>query len=140
MNKYSINSIEVGLKQQFVADITQEKLNAFTLLSGDINPLHTNEEYAKKRGHPGLVVYGMMTASLYSTLVGVYLPGKYALLQDIETRFSRPVFLGDILSIQGEVVEVHKALKRIEIKATIRNQHGKIVSRARIHSGIDEGE
>ena len=140
MNKYSINSIEVGLKHQFVADITQEKLNAFTLLSGDINPLHTNEEYAKKRGHPSLVVYGMMTASLYSTLVGVYLPGKYALLQDIETRFSRPVFLGDILSIQGEVVEVHKALKRIEIKATIRNQHGKIVSRARIHSGIDEGE
>ena len=140
MNKYCINSIKIGLKQQFVADITQEKLNAFTFLSGDINPLHTNEEHAKKRGHPGVVVYGMMTASLYSTLVGVYLPGKNALLQDIETRFSRPVFIGDILSIEGEVIEVHKALKRIEIKATIRNQHGKIVSRARIHSGIDEGE
>lgn len=140
MNKYCINSIKIGLKQQFVADITQEKLNAFTFLSGDINPLHTNEEHAKKRGHPGVVVYGMMTASLYSTLVGVYLPGKNALLQDIETRFSRPVFIGDILSIEGEVVEVHKTLKRIEIKATIRNQHGKIVSRARIHSGIDEGE
>ena len=140
MNKYCINSIKIGLKQQFVADITQEKLNAFTFLSGDINPLHTNEEHAKKLGHPGVVVYGMMTASLYSTLVGVYLPGKNALLQDIETRFSRPVFIGDILSIEGEVVEVHKTLKRIEIKATIRNQHGKIVSRARIHSGIDEGE
>lgn len=140
MNKYCINSIKIGLKQQFVADITQEKLNAFTFLSGDINPLHTNEEHAKKRGHPGVVVYGMMTASLYSTLVGVYLPGKNALLQDIETRFSRPVFIGDILSIEGEVIEVHKTLKRIEIKATIRNQHGKIVSRARIHSGIDEGE
>ena len=140
MNKYCINSIKIGLKQQFVADITQEKLNAFTFLSGDINPLHTNEEHAKKCVHPGVVVYGMMTASLYSTLVGVYLPGKNALLQDIETRFSRPVFIGDILSIEGEVVEVHKTLKRIEIKATIRNQHGKIVSRARIHSGIDEGE
>ncbi len=139
MNHYSIDSIKVGLKHQFFADITQEKLNAFTLLSGDVNPLHTNEEHAKKRGHPGVVVYGMMTASLYSTLVGVYLPGENALLQDIETRFSRPVFIGDTLTIEGEVVEVHEVLKRIEIKATIRNQHAKVVSRARIHSGIDEG-
>jgi acyl dehydratase len=139
MNHYCIESIKVGLKHQFCADITQEKLNAFTLLSGDINPLHTDKAHAKKRGHPGVVVYGMMTASLYSTLVGVYLPGKNALLQDIQTRFSRPVFVGDMLAVEGEVVEVHMALKRIEIKATIRNQHGKVVSRARIHSGIDEG-
>ncbi|PML76046.1 MaoC family dehydratase [Enterovibrio norvegicus] len=140
MNHYSIDSITVGVKHQFLADITEEKLHAFTLVSGDVNPLHTNVAHAKKRGHPGVVVYGMMTASLYSTLVGVYLPGENALLQDIQTRFSRPVFVGDVLTVEGEVVEVHAALKRIEIKATIRNQNGKVVSRARIHSGIDEGE
>ncbi len=140
MNHYDIESITVGLKHQFSADITEEKLKAFTLVSGDINPLHTNAQYAKKRGHPGVVVYGIMTASLYSTLVGVYLPGENALLQDIQTRFSRPVFVGDVLSVEGEVVAVHAILKRIEIKATIRNQHGKVVSKARIHSGIYEGE
>ncbi|MEZ9526170.1 MaoC/PaaZ C-terminal domain-containing protein [Enterovibrio norvegicus] len=140
MNHYSIDNITVGVKHQFLADITEEKLHAFTLVSGDVNPLHTNVAHAKKRGHPGVVVYGMMTASLYSTLVGVYLPGENALLQDIQTRFSRPVFVGDVLTVEGEVVEVHEALKRIEIKATIRNQNGKVVSRARIHSGIDEGE
>ncbi|MDD1795374.1 MaoC family dehydratase [Enterovibrio makurazakiensis] len=140
MKQYGIDDIDVGLKHQFSTDITEEKLNAFTLVSGDINPLHTNAEHAKRRGHPDVVVYGMMTASLYSTLVGVYLPGENALLQDIQTRFSRPVFVGDVLTVVGEVVDVHTLLKRIEIKAVIRNQHGQVVSKARIHSGIDESE
>ena len=138
MNYYDIHTISLGLKHQFSMQITAQKMQAFTQISGDINPLHTDQAHAKSRGHPDVVVYGMMTASLYSTLIGVYIPGEKALLQDIQARFSRPVFIGDVLTVEGEVIDVHIALKRIEVKATIRNQHGKIVSKARIHSGIDD--
>ena len=138
MNRYTIDTIKVGLKYSFESEVTSEKLQAFTLISGDFNPLHTDKEHAVKRGHPDVVVYGMLTASLYSTLVGVYLPGELALLQEVQTQFKRPVYVGDTLTLEGEVVDVHTLLRRIEIKAVIRNQHGKVVSKAKIFSGIDE--
>lgn len=108
----------------------------FTELSGDINPLHLDSSFAQKHGYPDRVVYGMLTASFYSTLAGVYLPGENCLLYEVDTKFTRPVFLGDILTICGKVVEVDQERQFIRIKATIKNQKGEIVSRAKIMAGV----
>jgi 3-hydroxybutyryl-CoA dehydratase len=62
----------------------------------------------------------MLTSSLYSRLVGVYLPGKYALLQGIDLDFSSPCHAGERLHVAGEVVFLNEAYQRFEIKATIR--------------------
>lgn len=75
----------------------------------------------------------MLTASLYSTIVGMYLPGKYSLIHSFdELSFLKPVFAGDILTVTGEVTSKEEFLKLICIKAVIRNQENIIVSRARI--------
>ncbi|WP_310618960.1 MaoC/PaaZ C-terminal domain-containing protein [Flexibacterium corallicola] len=138
MNSYTIDTMDVGLNHQFTSKVSEEKLKAFLLVSGDVNPLHTNADHARACGHPDVVVYGMLTASLYSTLVGVYLPGKWALLQEVQTKFTRPVYLQDELTVSGEVMDVHRLLRRVELKASIRNQHGNVVSKARIYSGVGE--
>lgn len=113
-------------------------LDQFEILTGDANPLHKERDFAVQYGFPDRVAYGMLTASFYSTLIGMYLPGKYALLQGVDVAFIAPVFPGDKLTIFGEIVSVHQTLKQIEIGAHISNQFGKKVSRAKIRSGINE--
>lgn len=136
MNQYTLNQLKEGMNERFEVKITQDMIDKFCEISGDVNSLHRDSDYAKKQGYQDCVSYGMLTASFYSTLVGVYLPGKYCMLKEISTKFLRPVFCGDILTVEGTVVEVHDVLKHITIKAQITNQDGKKVSRAMISTGL----
>lgn len=136
MNEFLFSDIYVGLEQSFDVNIDETKLNKFLEITGDINPLHVDVEYAQSKGFDSRVVYGLLTSAFYSTLVGVYLPGKYCILQSVNTSFSKPVYINDTLSIYGKVTYINQAFKQIEIKATITNQHGKRVSKATIKTGI----
>jgi len=95
----------VGLRESFTTRVTSEMVDMFTEMSGDINQLHIDTEFARKKGYPYRVVYSMLTASLYSTLAGVYLPGKNCLLYSVDSKFVAPVFRGDKLTVSGEVAE-----------------------------------
>jgi acyl-CoA thioesterase FadM len=68
--------------------------------------------------------------------VGVYLPGKYALLQGIDIDFNSPCYAGDRLKVEGEIVFLSDAFRRMEVKASIRNDNNKLVSRATIRVGL----
>ena len=136
MNNYKFVDIHVGLEESFSVRVKSEKLDKFLKISGDINPLHTDTEYSKSKGFPDRVVYGMLTSSFFSTLVGVYLPGKYCLLQGIDIQFSKPVYIDDILTITGKVSYINEAYKQIEIKAIIINQDNEKVSKATIKVGV----
>ena len=94
------------------------------------------ERFAKEKGFPQRVAYGMLTASLISTLGGVYLPGKYCLIQGVEVRFAKPVFIGDVLEVTGEAVKVDRDLRYLEIKVTIRNQRNEKVLRGLLKAGV----
>jgi 3-hydroxybutyryl-CoA dehydratase len=77
-----------------------------------------------------------LTSTLYSTLVGVHLPGKYCILQGINIQYSKPVYVGDQLIISGKVHYINEAYKQIEIKAMIINQYDEKVSKATIKAGV----
>ena len=138
MRDYLFSDISIGLEEQFSVVVDEEKMNYFAKLSGDINPLHMNNDFAKERGFGQRVVYGMLVSSFYSTLVGVYLPGENALLQDISIRFHGVVCIGDSLVVTGKVEGIDERFKRIKIKSTIRNAQGKLVSTAIIDVGFTE--
>lgn len=138
MNEYKFLDIKVGLKASFDVRVDLTKMGKFFDISGDNNPLHLNDNYAKEKGFKSQVVYGLLTSSFYSTLVGVYLPGKYTILHGIAIQFSKPVYINDNLNIDGEVYYINEAYKQIEIKATITNQDGKKVSKATIKVGLME--
>ena len=74
----------------------------------------------------------MLTASLYSTLCGMYIPGMYSLIHSVELQFLKPVFAGDELTVTGEVTDKQDGLKLLRVKAKITNQNGKCVSKANI--------
>jgi 3-hydroxybutyryl-CoA dehydratase len=135
---YRLLDIAPGLNHSFHVSVTAEMMGQFRDLTGDANPLHTDRDFALSLGYRDCVVYGMLTASFYSTFVGMYLPGRYALLQGVDASFTAPVFPGDSLTVYGEVTSIHQALRQIEIRAHITNQVGKKVSRAKIRAGIHE--
>ena len=68
MNKYKFEDIRIGLEEEFKANITEEMVKEFREITGDINPLHNDIEYAKSKGYDDKVVYGMLTSSFLSTL------------------------------------------------------------------------
>ena len=136
MNDYKIDELYVGMTETFTRTITEDMMKKFLEISGDENPLHTDSEFAKSKHFPDKVVYGMLTVSLISTLGGMYLPGKNCLIQGVEINFIKPVYVGDELTVTGEVTEIYKDLNRIIIKVTIRNQNNQKVVRGILKAGV----
>ena len=136
MTEYRWDDLYIGLKHGFDATLTSEDAVGFAALSGDINPLHTDAEYARSAGFAGPVLFGMLVSALYSRLVGVYLPGKYALLQGIDIDFNAPCYAGDRLRVEGQIIFLSDVYRRCEIRASIRRDGTKLISRAVIRTGL----
>ncbi len=137
MNHYTFDELKTGMEADFEVTVTEQMHESFMQLSGDENPMHTDAEYAKSRGYDGKLVYGMLTASFYSRLVGMYLPGEYCIFHQADASFNAAVYVGDTLYVHGEIVELHEGFKRAKIKAYIKNGSGKKVSRAMLTVGVD---
>ena len=136
MNHYTLSEMTPGLTEEFTVTVTAEMMDAFCHITGDVSPIHMDETYAADRGYPGRVVYGMLGASFFSTLAGVYLPGEHCLLHGVECKFAKPVFIGDTLTVRGTVANVSEVGSEAEIKAVILNQDGKKVTRGVIKAGL----
>jgi 3-hydroxybutyryl-CoA dehydratase len=122
--------ISVGDKAAFSKTVTDADIHSFSAITSDFNPIHTDEVYAassslgKKVG--GRIVQGMLSASLFSTLVGMYLPGKGSLYVSQTCFFKRPVRIGDTLRAECEVMEKQEK-GRILMQTRCLNQHGEVV-------------
>ena len=138
MNHYTLAEMTPGLSEEFTVTVTPEMMDAFCTITGDVSPIHMDADYAKGRGFPGRVVYGMLGASLFSTLAGVYLPGETCLLHGVEVKFAKPIYIGDTLTVNGTVHEINETFREITIKAVITNQDGTRVTRGLIRAGVAE--
>ena len=136
MRCYSYGEVKVGQIESFNVEITSDMQDMFLKISGDNNPLHANDDYAKKKGFNQRIVYGMLTASFYSTLVGTLLPGEKCLFHEADIRFRKPVFIGDILQVSGECVEKNDTFNLLVIKAKIYNQKEELISTAKLKVGV----
>ena len=136
MNQYSFEDIYVGLIEEFQVTITEDMLKQFCQMTGDVNTLHTDETFAKEKGYESNVAYGMLTASFLSTLAGVYLPGERSLIHSVESKFTKPVYVGDTLTILGQVTECNEMFSVFTMKTTIVNQKGEKVLRGKMQIGV----
>lgn len=136
MNHYTLSELHVGLSAEFSYKVTPEKMALFFELTGDDSPIHMDADYAAQRGYENRVMYGMLGASLFSTLAGVYLPGEHCLLHSVECKFAKPVLVGETLTVRGEITEINETFREITIKGIIFNAEGKKVTRAIIKAGV----
>jgi 3-hydroxybutyryl-CoA dehydratase len=138
MNAYRWEDLREGMSAGFEVELTADMLDGFRQLSGDTNPLHEDLAFAREAGFTGTVAFGLLTASFYSRLVGVHLPGKFALFQGLDVDFVAPAFAGDRLTVSGEIVHRTEAVRRLDLKARITNGAGGLVSRAKLRVGLRE--
>ncbi len=124
-SEYNFDDLFVGQKITFLKKINESLLNDFAKISGDFNPLHMNKEYAMTTNFGKRVCHGMLLASFFSQLVGMYLPGKNSLYFSQTLNFRNPCFIDDEIIIGGEIIEKKSSIKLITMKTTIHNQTGK---------------
>ena len=123
--EYTFDEIMLGVKTKFTVHITESTINEFARISGDHNPLHMDEQYAAKTQFGKRVCHGMLLSSFFSRLVGMYMPGKNALYFSQTLNFQTPCFVGDEITIEGEVIDKSQSTRIITIKTTAHNQVGK---------------
>ncbi len=136
LKHYTASDISIGMTEQFTVTITEAMMAQFFAITGDCSPIHMNADYAANRGFAGRVVYGMLSASMVSTLAGVYLPGEHCLLHQVDSKFTKPVMIGDVLTVSGKVSEVNETFGTMTVKFNITNQDGKKVTRGSYVAGI----
>ena len=124
---YSFNEIEIGLEHHFEICINEKLEEDFAKISGDFNPLHMNEEYAKETKFKKRICHGMLLGSFFSRLIGMYLPGKKALYFSQNLNFVEPCFINDIVIVNGKIIDKSEATKIIKIETTIKNTTGKVL-------------
>ena len=103
--------IEEGMKDAYAKTITNADIITFAGISGDINPVHLNHEFASETMFEGQIAHGMLTASFISTVIGTKLPGPGCIYVSQNLRFKAPVKVGDtvtaICTVRKKIPEKH---------------------------------
>ncbi|MFW9927835.1 MAG: MaoC family dehydratase [Candidatus Thorarchaeota archaeon] len=127
MEVKSYEDIEIGQKDSLTHTITTEDIELFGKLSGDYNPVHFNDEFAKKTIFKGRIAHGLLSGAFISTLLANKLPGPGSVYLKQEFIFKKPVKIGDKITVQAEVVNKFDDKKHILLKTYCTNQNGEIV-------------
>lgn len=118
--------LSVGMVGVFAKTVTEADVVAFAGISGDFNPVHINEEFAKETMFKGRIAHGMLSATFVSTVFGTRLPGPGCIYISQSLRFKAPVRLGDTVTARVELTELNPDKKRASFK-TICSVGGTVV-------------
>ena len=121
-SELTFDQVDIGLTKEFDVIITQSLVDDFAKISGDYSPIHMNEEFAKLTKFGKKIVHGMLLASLLSRMVGMYLPGKYALYSSQTLEFHNPCFVGDKITVSSIVNDKSESTKIIKVESKITNE------------------
>lgn len=118
----TIEQLQVGDTAQFSKTISESDIYLFAGITGDLNPAHINEDYAKNTHFKTRIAHGMLTASFISTVIGTMLPGPGTIYMRQEVNFLAPVKIGDTITAIVEVLEIVADKKRVRLKTDCVNQ------------------
>jgi 3-hydroxybutyryl-CoA dehydratase len=118
LNGYFIEDLSVGMSAVFAKTITEADIVMFSGVTGDMNPVHVNEDFAQDTIFKGRIAHGMLTASLISTVLGMKLPGPGCIYLSQDLKFLAPVRAGDTVTARAIITDIIPEKKRIICKTT----------------------
>ncbi len=119
-------TLQVGDTGTFSKIVTEMDVRAFAEASGDFNPLHIDEDYARKSIFGRRVAHGILTAAIISTVLGGEIPGVGTIFVELHIKFLKPVFLGDTVTAHATVSEIINP-KRVRLLVACTNQRSEDV-------------
>jgi len=114
----------VGQRRTRSKTVTDEDIEAFARLSGDRNPVHFDDAFAKRLGFEGHIAHGAVTTALLSAVLGMDLPGPGSIFLEQRVRFLAPVRAGDTITATLEVTRVRPDKPIITLAASVARQDG----------------
>ena len=123
----TINELHVGDCASYKRTITGPMIDAFAEISGDHNPVHLNDNYAKNTMFGQRIAHGALVSSLFSTILGTELPGEGCIYMSQSSKFVAPVKVGDSITATVTVKEIIAEKNRVLLETVACNQEGKTV-------------
>ncbi len=123
----SIDQLKVGDAAEFAKTVTETDIYLYAGITGDFNPAHVNEEYAKNTFFKARIAHGMLTAGFISAIIANQLPGPGTIYLKQELIFLAPVHIGDTITGRVEILELMPEKNRVRLKTTCSNQDGVVV-------------
>jgi phosphate acetyltransferase/phosphate butyryltransferase len=119
--------LKVGDSASLARTLTYKDIELFAIMSGDVNPAHVDQEYAKSDMFHRIIAHGMWGGALISTVLGTQLPGPGAIYLGQSLKFRRPVSLGDTVTVTVRVTEKSEEKNRVSLDCQVTNQKGEAV-------------
>jgi len=123
----TIDEIKLNETSEFSKTISESDVYLYAGVTGDLNPAHINEEYAKETFFKTRIAHGMLGAGLISTVLGTRLPGPGTVYVRQELNFLAPIRIGDTVTARVEVIEIFTEKKQVRLKTTCSKQDGTMV-------------
>ncbi|HMA60397.1 MAG TPA: MaoC family dehydratase [Halanaerobiales bacterium] len=123
----TVNELEIGEKASFTKTITETDVYNYAGITGDFNPAHVNESFAKETMFKGRIAHGMIAAGLISTVLGTQLPGPGSVYVAQDLKFTAPVRFGDTVTATAEVEDINEEKNRVTLNTVCTNQKEEVV-------------
>lgn len=124
----TINEIEIGDSASFTKTISETDVYLFAGITGDFNPMHMNEEYAKITPFKTRIAHGPIAACLIAPVLGLKLPGLGTIAVESSSRYLAPTMIGDTITARGEVIAKDEKRNLVTLKLTFTNQNKVLVT------------
>ncbi len=121
-----LEDLKVGMTAVYAKTVTEADIVMFAGISGDINPVHLNHEFASETMFEGRIAHGMLSASFISTVIGTKLPGPGAIYLSQNLKFKAPVRAGDTVLARTTITEIIPDKRRVAM-STICTVADKVV-------------
>lgn len=123
----TFRDLQIGQKASVQKTFTAADVTAFAGISLDVNPIHMSDKYAESTIFGKRIVHGILTSGLISAVLANKLPGPGTIYLGQELKFTAPVYLGDDITAEVEIVELREDKKIVKLSTTCTNQDGKKV-------------
>ena len=124
VENFTYDAIALGQSARLLRTVTLGDIQAFAAVSGDTNPAHLNAEYANDTLFHGVIAHGMWGGALISALLGTHFPGPGTIYLEQVLHFTKPVRIGDTLTVTATVTSKDDVRKQVELDCQVTNQKG----------------
>lgn len=129
LQSYTFDELPVGKRATYTRTVTEKDIQLFAVVSGDVNPLHLDAEFAKHTQFGERIAHGMMTGAIVSAAFVMVLTGPGAIYRSQSLRFRRPVKIDDTITVHLEIIERNEEKKVLTVDCNCINQHGESVAK-----------
>jgi len=118
----TIDKLKIGNSDEFTKTVSESDIYLFAGITGDLNPAHINDAYAKNTFFKERIAHGMLIGGFISTVIGTKLPGPGSIYREQQLKFLSPVHIGDTITARVEIKDIDTEKNRITLQTSCFNQ------------------